>query len=88
MQEDVVGRTFVDAGLDDELALARKHVLCFTLHAESVPANAQLFADVREQIPLLRAFLHVSLRLWKDVGHAIGRIKWDASGTTHLAVFF
>lgn len=88
MEEEVVGRTFVDAGLDDTSVLARKHVLCFTLHAASVPANAQLFADVCEQIPLLRAFLHVSLKLWKDVGHAIGRIRWDSAGTTHLAVFF
>ena len=68
--------------------MKRAHCLCFTLRAENVPANAQLFGDVREQVALLRAFSFVCLRLWKDVGHAVGRVAWDAEGTTRLAVFF
>ena len=87
MQREVVGRTFTN-DLPDGDVVGRKHALCFTVHASSVAANAQLFGDIKEQIPLLRAFLFVTLRLWKDVGHAVGRVAWHPDGTTRLGIFF
>ena len=85
MHSEIRGRTFFSGHRAEPLDAAREFKLCFRLKQASVPANAQLFGDVREQVPQLRGFLFVAQRLWKE-GLTCGRVAWSADGETHLHV--
>ena len=88
MERSFRGRTFFDQGAVCPTDAPAERTLCFVLHRDSVPANAQLFGDVREQVVELRTFCAVVLSLWQDRDAARARIAWKPDGTTYLRVVF